>query len=170
MSRCSCRHRLPVSGPGAMEGSISIEAMMFIPVLLALLSFGSEALQLLRLEQRLHNVAYNVTQIVTQQGTGQNAAAVSQLAFYQRFVQGQLSALQEGQAVLTIEQYNSANGELVPLLQGTGCAGQGSWPPLRVGTLMRVTLCYRLGQGEGGMFSRFWAGRTLVTHFIQEIH
>ena len=170
MSRCSCRHRLPVSGPGAMEGSISIEAMMFIPVLLALLSFGSEALQLLRLEQRLHNVAYNVTQIVTQQGTGQNAAAVSQLAFYQRFVQGQLSALQEGQAALTIEQYNSANGELVPLLQGTGCAGQGNWPQLRVGTLMRVTLCYRLGQGEGGMFRRFWAGRTLVTHFIQEIH
>ncbi|MDM5101017.1 pilus assembly protein FlpK [Aeromonas salmonicida] len=170
MSRCSCRHRRPVSGPGAMGGSISIEAMLFIPVLLALLSFGSEALQLLRLEQRLHNVAYNVTQIVTQQGTGQNAAAVSQLAFYQRFVQGQLSALQEGQAALTIEQYNSANGELVPLLQGTGCAGQGNWPQLRVGTLMRVTLCYRLGQGEGGMFSRFWAGRTLVTHFIQEIH
>ncbi|MGE6132470.1 pilus assembly protein FlpK [Aeromonas salmonicida] len=170
MSRCSCRHRRPVSGPGAMGGSISIEAMMFIPILLALLSFGSEALQLLRLEQRLHNVAYNVTQIVTQQGTGQNAAAVSQLAFYQRFVQGQLSAQQEGQAALTIEQYNSANGELVPLLQGTGCAGQGNWPQLRVGTLMRVTLCYRLGQGEGGMFSRFWAGRTLVTHFIQEIH
>lgn len=59
MSRCF--RRRSSSGPGTMGGSISMEAMCFIPVLLALLSFGNEALQLLRLEQRLHNVAYNVT-------------------------------------------------------------------------------------------------------------
>ena len=45
-----------ISRPAQNRGSISIEAMLFIPALLALLSFGNEALQLLRLEQRLHNV------------------------------------------------------------------------------------------------------------------
>jgi len=159
-----------ITRPGPNRGSISIEAMLFIPALLALLSFGNEALQRLRLEQRLHNVAYNVTQIVTQQGVGQDAAARSQLVFYQGFVQQQLAALHGGQAALTIEQYNSASGELVPLLQGSVCAGQGNWPPLRVGTLMRVTLCYRPDQQGGGMFRRLWSERALTTHFIQEIH
>ncbi|HHQ4767638.1 pilus assembly protein FlpK [Aeromonas veronii] len=159
-----------ISRPAQNRGSISIEAMLFIPALLALLSFGNEALQLLRLEQRLHNVAYNVTQIVTQQGVTQDAAAVSQLAFYQGFVQQQLAALHGGQAALTIEQYNSASGELLPLLQGSGCAGQGNWPPLRVGTLMRVTLCYRPDVDGGGMFSRLWGDRALTTYFIQEVH
>ncbi|MCE2596746.1 TadE/TadG family type IV pilus assembly protein [Motilimonas cestriensis] len=153
------------------RGSISIEAALCIPVLMLLIVASSQVFSVLRVEQRLTNVAYNITQLVSNKIIMDSPAALLRLGYYQDYADQQLSSVAAGRASLTIERYNAATGLVELLLRGSGCQAQVPWPSLAVGSVVKVTLCYQADiPATKGWMKHIWPHSGFQAHFIQEVN
>ncbi|PKG40167.1 TadE/TadG family type IV pilus assembly protein [Psychromonas sp. Urea-02u-13] len=156
----------------SQRGSISIETALLLPVLIILTLAAADIFQLLRVEQKLTNINYNITQMVTTKKTLASQREIEKFHFYTKFAQQQLNQTIPGEASLVIERYSAENLQVLTLLQSGGaCNPTAPWPDLRIGTLIRVTLCF---QPDQSVYQKLpwsmWPASGFKSHFIQEVH
>lgn len=155
----------------AQKGSISLESALLLPVLIIFTLAASDIFQLLRVEQKLTNINYNITQMVTPKKTLASLREIESFFYYQQFADRQLNNIVPGSASLVIERYSAETSEVLTLLKsGINCTATAPWPKLRIGTLIRVTLCYHPKQTVKNTLPwSVWPESGLKSHFIQEV-
>lgn len=150
------------------QGSVSIEMIMVLIVISVLIAFSHELLQLMRAEQKLTNLTYNITQLTSQHRLLNNIDTIERLPQLEKFAQQELERVLEGKVQLTIERYNMATLGVDVLLAST-CVNQAAWPRLERGHFLRVTMCYQVQPITNSWFGFLWHNKQLNSQFIEEV-
>ncbi|MBD1556165.1 hypothetical protein HC752_04380 [Vibrio sp. S9_S30] len=154
---------------GVHKGSVSIEFLCILPALLILILSTADLLRILRLEQKITDLNYNILQMVSSSKTLDSQAEIEQFHLYQRFVDNELGKRVAGEASVQIETFDRANNKRETLF-GTGvCRATANWPNLATGTLIRVTLCYEVRDTNTNLIWRLWPEERFQSHFVQEV-
>lgn len=150
------------------KGSVSIEMIIVLIVISALIAFSHELLQIMRVEQKLTNVTYNITQLTSQHRLLNNIKTVERLSQFEVFIQQELESLIKGKAQLTIEHYNMATLSS-DVLVASSCVNKTAWPKLDRGHFLRVTACYQIQDTSDSWFGFLWQKKQLNSQFIEEV-
>ncbi|WP_245688507.1 hypothetical protein [Vibrio sonorensis] len=121
---------------------MSLETIMIIPLFLAITMAASELLTILRLEQRLTNLNYNITALTGNERTLSRDNNIAQLPYFRDFAEKELALIAKGKAGLSIATYNASTKETHIKLLDNGCPLTHRWPDFALGSLVEVTLCF----------------------------
>ncbi|KDM90067.1 tight adherence pilus pseudopilin TadF [Photobacterium galatheae] len=161
--------------PGKQRGAASVEAVFIFGFLVLLIVACSDLLSMLRLQQRLDNLAYNLTQMATMTTFMPNSDAANPFTYYGRYTQQQLKAMTAGnmpdsQYGMSMQWRNLATDEAFDLIQSGNCQPTSDWPALARGIFVRVSVCLTPGEISSGSWVNDWVlGKTLRAGYVQEI-
>ncbi len=152
-----------------VRGSVTIEAAFILPVILTMIVAASEILTILRVEQRLVNLNYNILQVVSNQRTLTRDNNIAQLPFFEQFAQQELSNIAQGQASMSIAMYNAATNEMTTVIGNSLCPVSQSWPDFELGSLVEVSLCYQPNESvSSNAIWNLWPTGRFRSHMIRE--
>ncbi len=153
----------------SVQGSVTIEAAFILPVILTLIVAASEILTILRVEQRLVNLNYNILQMVSNQRTLTLNNNIAQLPYFEQFAQQELSNIAKGQASMSIAMYNAATKETTTIINNALCPVSQTWPDFDLGSLVEVTLCYQPNDDvRSNAIWNLWPTGRFHSHMIRE--
>ncbi|MDO6582231.1 tight adherence pilus pseudopilin TadF [Photobacterium sp. 2_MG-2023] len=161
--------------PAKQRGAASVEAVFVFGFLVLFILSCSDLLSVLRLQQRLDNLAYNLTQMVSMTAFTPNTDADNPFTFYGRYAEQQVTALTDKQLSgsqygLAIDWRNLATGEEVSVVKEGLCTEANDWPTLTRGIFVRVSLCLKTGEVASGSWLNEWlTGTNLRAGYVQEI-
>ncbi|KHD25214.1 hypothetical protein NM09_09750 [Vibrio caribbeanicus] len=153
--------------PYKHAGSVSLEATMIIPLFLVMIVACSELLTLLRVEQKLTNLNYNILALVGDKETLGRENNIAQLPFFRDFAQTQLAQVAKGKAGLSIATYNASTKETNVILLDSQCALTQNWPDFSLGHLVEVTLCFE--PTNANPIWGLWPQSRFTSSMIQEV-
>ncbi|UAB70240.1 hypothetical protein INR79_17435 [Vibrio sp. SCSIO 43132] len=164
-----CTKKLRQSGlPSRVKGSISLEMAMIAPMLLTIILASSELLTIMRVEQRLINLNYNILTLVGSQRTLTRDNNIAQLPYFRDFAETQLEFIAKGRAGLSIATYNAATDETTVILLDGRCPLTKRWPDFALGSLVEVTLCF--DPEETNPIWDLWPKGRFSSHMIREVN
>ncbi|QUJ69735.1 hypothetical protein KDD30_23735 (plasmid) [Photobacterium sp. GJ3] len=167
--------RICLNAAGKQRGAASVEAVFIFGFLVLFILACSDLLSLLRLQQRLDNLAYNLTQMATMTTFTPNSDADSPFSYYGRYTRQQLKAMTaenmpDSQYGMSMQWRNLATDEAVELIASGNCEAYSDWPALSRGIFIRVSVCLSPGEIRTGSWVSEWVlGKTLRAGYVQEI-
>ncbi len=151
------------------RGSVSLEVALILPMLLTVIVAASEMLTILRVEQRLVNLNYNILEMVGNRRTLTIGNNVAQLPYFSDFAERELSRIAKGSVSLSIAMHNAATKETTPVMTSSQCPLSQHWPDFELGSLVEVAICY---QPDGGVSNnaiwKLWPSGRFHSHMIRE--
>ncbi len=151
------------------RGSVSLEVTLILPMLLMVIVATSEVLTILRVEQRLVNLNYNILEMVGNRRTLTLNNNIAQLPYFESFAQKELSNVVQGTAYLSIAMYNAATKETTPVLVSAQCPLSNRWPDFELGSLVEVAVCYAPDEKvSGNAVWKLWPSGRFHSHMIRE--
>ncbi len=153
----------------AQSGSVSIEVVFILPLLLTFMLAASEVLTIFRLEQRLVNLNYNVLELVGNRRMLTRENNIAQLPYFKDFSERQLQAISSGDAGLSIALHNAGTKETEVVLSDSRCPLTERWPSLELGSLVQVSLCFVPDESvRSNAIWALWPKGRFSSHMIRE--
>ncbi|MBR9875539.1 MAG: hypothetical protein GYB23_14830 [Vibrionaceae bacterium] len=152
-----------------LRGSVSLEVALILPMLLTVIVAASEILTILRVEQRLVNLNYNILEMVGNRRTLTIDNNIAQLPYFTDFAEQQLSHIAKGEVILSIAMYNAGTKETTPVMVSARCPLSQQWPDFELGSLVEVALCYRPHSSvSGNAIWKLWPSGRFHSYMIRE--
>lgn len=140
---------------------------MIIPVLLIMIVACSELLTILRTEQKLTNLNYNILALVGDKETLSRENNIKQLPFFRDFAETQLLQIAKGTAGVSIATYNASTKETNIVLLDSQCPLTQRWPEFALGRLVEVSLCFE--PKDANPVWGLWPQSRFTSSMIQEV-
>lgn len=152
-----------------LQGSVSLEVALILPMLLTVIVAASEILTILRVEQRLVNLNYNILEMVGNRRTLTIENNIAQLPYFSGFAEQQLSNIAKGNVSLSIAMHNAATKETTPVMVSAACPLSGRWPNYAVGSLVEVAICFQPHDSvSSNAIWKLWPNGRFYSHMIRE--
>lgn len=152
-----------------LQGSVSLEVALILPMLLTVIVAASEILTILRVEQRLVNLNYNILEMVGNRRTLTIENNIAQLPYFSGFAEQQLSNIANGSVNLSIAMHNASTNETTPVMVSSACPLSGQWPDFAVGSLVEVAICFQPHDSvSNNAIWKLWPNGRFYSHMIRE--
>lgn len=164
------KHSYQFTGtPCRVRGSVSLEVVFVLPVLLIVMIAASEVLTIFRLEQRLTNLNYNVLEMVGNRRTLTRDNNIAQLPYFKNFAEEQLQGIVAGQAGLSIALHMADTDKTEMVLADGLCPISNQWPEFEAGSLVAVSLCFVPdSEVRSNAIWSLWPQGRFTSHMLRE--